>query len=171
MSKLYKQYTEGKGPAEYSSDIVNSIRRGRINGSELSYLIDELEQNSKLNSRQVDVAPKSEWDADYLQLLANKVIAGTFSKQYLLHLAEVADYVNSPKTNRTSPDNKQSGNGLLVAILAVAVTVLIAVIAVKTLNEKNTASASIYGTSQKAQIQKEEVTLPALKKHQEKKQP
>ena len=105
MSDLYNRYIAGKKPAEITHNVVTDIRRGRISGANLKSLISELENKGILDDTVIKTSPKSEWNDEYLELLSYETVGGTFSKQYLLHLAEVADHVQA---NSTASKHKKS---------------------------------------------------------------
>lgn len=59
-----------------------------------------------------DEAKPKPWDEEYLQELEIKSTAGMSSKQFILHLAEVSEYVHSKKSNKCCPN-------WIIALLAV----------------------------------------------------
>lgn len=61
-----------------------------------------------------DRRPKGEWDEDYLGRLSYAVVGECFNREYLLHLAEVAEYVSR------APSKK----GIVVGVVIVLAIVL-----------------------------------------------
>lgn len=61
-----------------------------------------------------DKRPKREWNKDYLDRLSYAVVGECFDRDYLLHLAEVAEYVSR------APFRK----GIVVGVVIVLVIVL-----------------------------------------------
>ena len=120
MSELYNHYVDGKKPADITHGVVTDIRRGRIGGADLSLLIAELDNNGILDNSTIKISPKTEWNDDYLDLLSYEVVGGTFSKQYLFHLAEVTEYVRANSKSHST----QSGN-MKTIIIGIAVLGLI----------------------------------------------
>ena len=116
MSELYNHYVDGKKASEITHSVVTDIKRGRIGGLQLRSLISELETNGILDDTIIKTSPKSEWNDTYLELLSYEVVGGTFSKQYLLHLAEVADYT---RTSSTTKKRKTLSIGKVVLLIAV----------------------------------------------------
>ena len=124
MSELYNRYIAGKKPAEITHNVVTDIRRGRISGDNLKLLIVELEKKGIFDNTTITTTPKSEWNEEYLELLSYETVGGTFSRQYLLHLAEVADYVqvNSATKKHTKVNKIKVVKGVFIfkVILALA---------------------------------------------------
>lgn len=100
MSYNYEYYSLNNLPSEIPAAIVNDICSGKIGRGELQALILELDKNHIFNNAAIDVHPKNEWNKDYLETLANKIIFGTFSKQYIVHLADVSEYVNASSKSK-----------------------------------------------------------------------
>lgn len=128
MSRMYEHYITGKKPTEITHGIVTDIHRRRLIGEDVNTLVDELEQNGILGDTTVKLAPKSEWNEEYLKLLACEAVGGTFSKQYLLLLAEVAKYIEDRK--------KKSKIFKIIAVLLAITTVIAIVVCVITFNAK-----------------------------------
>lgn len=64
--------------------------------------------------------PRGKWDKDYLDRLSYAVVGECFNREYLLHLAEVAEYVSK------APSRK----GVVVGIIA-ALAVILGIIVYK----------------------------------------
>ncbi|MCL2046879.1 MAG: hypothetical protein FWG88_10910 [Oscillospiraceae bacterium] len=123
MSKLYEHYVKGKKPAEITHGIVTDIRRHRLVGNDVNSLITELEQKGMLGDTTVKPAHKSEWNEKYLKLLVSEAVRGTFSKQYLLHLAEVVEHISRS-------DNKSNSKKIVPVILIIAIIIAIVVLVI-----------------------------------------
>lgn len=67
-----------------------------------------------------DRRPRGDWDKDYLDYLFCAVANDCFNRDYLLHLAEVAEYVSKAP----------SGKGVVVGIIA-ALAVILGIIVYK----------------------------------------
>jgi len=121
MSELFDRYVKGKKPAEITHNVVTDIRRGRIHGDNLKALISELDKQGILDNTTVKTEPKSEWNDEYLDILSYEAVGGTFSKQYLTHLAEVTDYVQAITTSR-----KHKKPGISKIVLSIVIIGVIA---------------------------------------------
>jgi len=126
MSELFNRYVAGKKPAEITHNVVTDIQRGRISGDNLKSLISELDRNGILDNTVIKVIPKNEWNDEYLELLSYETIGGTFSKQYLLYLAEVAEYVNgNARNNKSKPGGIKTGYVVAAIIIVVALVIFL----------------------------------------------
>lgn len=121
MSELYDRYVSDKKPAEIIHRVVTDIYCDKLSRHQTDAIISELDINGVLNDVVIKTSPKSEWSEDYLELLVNKAVTGTFSKQYLLHLAEVAEYVNENEKK----DIKKRQNNKIAAIVIGIIAVII----------------------------------------------
>ena len=93
MIELYSKYFTGKTLGQAKTSIMHDIKAGALTGKKLSNLLDELENNGRLRRKDFQPRPVSEWNADYLQSLSLGHISDYFSREYLLHFADVARHV------------------------------------------------------------------------------
>lgn len=99
------------------TEIIGKLKRdiidGKLNLQQAKDKINELEaqygQDFFFDSAQVEEKPMP-WDAEYLSELEDKSMAGMSSKQFILHLAEVSEYVHSQKSRRKALSEKSPKN-------------------------------------------------------------
>lgn len=125
MSKVFERYFDGNDVNYGKASMMRDIECHRLAGSELAILIDDLESRGMLLDKPFAPKPKEYWDASYMSWLSKGHLSDHFSRGYLEHCGEVAEYVYG----RTQRERQQKITkavavwGLIV--LAVAVIVLI----------------------------------------------
>lgn len=115
-----------------AADIVYDIADGKLTGDELNELIEQLELHNKLGSKKVDRIPKEKWDEEYLNKLKNDFFCSSLSREYLLYVYEVADYVHKKK--------RKSPLALIIAVCVILVFIVSIVVYLSIINtsfEKN----------------------------------
>lgn len=101
MSGLYKEYFDGNNIRMGKARLMRDVKKYRLNGRQLSGLIDDLEAEHLLTDKPFTPKPKECWDEEYLDWLSNGHISDYFSRAYLEHYGEVADYLAGQKRKRT----------------------------------------------------------------------
>lgn len=99
--------------------LVNNIARGKVGKNDAEQIIEELK--SKYGS---DVFPSYDfhkqpmpWTKEYLHTLQKKNVTGACSEEFILHMAEVSDYISSKK--------KKTIIGIAVVIIIIVVLIII----------------------------------------------
>lgn len=118
--------------------IVADIKRGKIGKSDII----ELDKNHKISEAyfgegELKKQDKSTWNNRYLDELSLVAVSESFSKDYLLYLNEVAQYVIDKRRHKER--NNKIVKGLLIAALLIVFVILF--IALK--SKKETANLSM----------------------------
>lgn len=121
MSELYNYYVAEKKPSAITHAVVTDIKKGRLNGKSLNSLILEFEQKGLLDDTVIKEKTQEEWNEEYLELLSYETIGGTFSKQYLLHLADVAAYLSVNKARVIKEKKNTRIAFFIIAALAIII--------------------------------------------------
>lgn len=108
------------------ADIVYDIADGMLTYDELNELIEQLELHNMLGSKKVDRIAKEKWDEEYLDKLKNDFFCSSLSREYLLYVYEVADYVHKRKRKRTL--------ALIIAVCAILVSIVSIVVYLSVIN-------------------------------------
>lgn len=89
------------------SELMINAANGKLNLQQTKDKMRELEaQYGKDVFLDIDydkAKPKSEWNEEYLQDLMFTAMAGFYSRQFILHLAEVSEYVHSTGRGKKTP--------------------------------------------------------------------
>lgn len=128
MSNAYKKYVDNKSNAAVRVGVTTAICKGDLSGDELKQLISELETAGKLNNASIERIPSDKWNEEYLKLLRNETVGGTFSREYLEYLSVVSEYVKKKKSEKSI--------GKFIAVAVAVVVVILAVSAVISLVTK-----------------------------------
>ncbi len=115
MSEVYEKYF-GMGDVSLGkAKMMRDIEMHRLSGQDLALLIDELERRNMLTHKHYTPKPKEQWDEAYLSKLCNGCISDYFSRQFLEHFGEAAEYVYSRKK---AHNGKLVAAGVVLALLA-----------------------------------------------------
>lgn len=120
MTERYEKYFGDGDISRGKASMMLDIKKHRLAGRELADLIDDLEAAGMLTSKPFAPELKEHWDEDYLTKLSGGHISDYFSRPFLEHFGEVAEYV---ARNRV-PESSGLKPGLLIGA-AVAVCVLL----------------------------------------------
>lgn len=128
--------THSEIKAEFIMDIIN----GKYNLNETKKMIKEYE--SKYGSdffADYDIEKKAQpWDSAYLNELKIKSMTGMISKQFILHLAEVSEYVHAHEMKKSNGNKKK-----YIIIGIVAGIILALVILFLCMSKANAAAAAV----------------------------
>lgn len=131
-----------------TSQLIRDIINGKLNLEEVQRKIAELEaEYGKDFFVDYDIEKKEKpWDEKYLHDLEIKSMAGMSSKQFILHLAEVSEFVHSSKYKRekkSSNSPKKSMRKIIIFIIAGVIAVLtVAFFVSKNMNTKSAHNAA-----------------------------
>jgi len=125
MITIYEKYFGSGDVNEGKTQMMLDIKRHRLFGKELAELIDELEARDMLTSKHYTPEPKERWDADYLHKLSGGHISDYFSRDFLEHFGEVAEYVYKPKEKKPHTSSTLNIMWIIPAVLVVLIILLI----------------------------------------------
>lgn len=96
MNKFENYVIDGKF---YRTDLASDIARLKISRTDLMDILNSEEiQKYYFSSINLQIKDKSKWSNEYLQNMVSKSVAECFTKEYLVHLYDVAIYVKNKKT-------------------------------------------------------------------------
>lgn len=104
------------------ADIVYSIADGNLNKAELEELLLELQQHNKLGEKKVVRTSKEQWNQAYLNELKNDFLCSSISREYLLYLYEVSEYIRKEK--------KKASLGKIICIASATLVIAAVVIGI-----------------------------------------
>lgn len=119
--------------SEIKYNFVKEIANGKLSLKDVQQRIQEYEQKYGIDFfDDYDIEKKEKpWNKEYLKELEAKILSGIRSKQFILHLAEVSEYVY---TNEKTEINKHK-TFLISTIIAVIVVVTIILCCIKWLTK------------------------------------
>lgn len=121
MTAVYEKYFGGGDLSMGKARMTRDIEKHRLSGKALKDLIGDLEAEGMLTKKPFSAKPKECWNEEYLSELSVGFIADYFSRAYLEHFGEVADYVFRTKAPQRSGIKPGFVIGaILVAALAAA---------------------------------------------------
>jgi hypothetical protein len=95
MSNFYNKYFSGGNISSAKVDLIYDIKNHILYGDALSELIDDLEKHGLLSENSFTKKDQTQWNDDYVRFVA--FTPGYFSRDYILHLAEVSEYLYQKK--------------------------------------------------------------------------
>ncbi|GHU99567.1 hypothetical protein FACS189483_08970 [Spirochaetia bacterium] len=93
MANCYDRYFTGNDISRAKADLMYDIKNRIIYGDDLTIVIDTLERNGLLEESAFERKPQGQWNDEYRESLPSGFVKGCFSRDYLLHCAEVAEYL------------------------------------------------------------------------------
>jgi len=93
MATLYDKYFLGNDLSSAKANFVYDIKDHVLYGNDLTEIINDLERNGLLKEMPFTKKPQGEWSDHYSKFLATGFASGYFSRDYLYHCAEVAEYL------------------------------------------------------------------------------
>lgn len=117
---------------EITVKLIRDIINGKMNLTKTEKKIAELEaEYGKDFFEDYDIEKKEKpWDEKYLRELEIKSMAGMNSKQFILHLAEVSEYVHSNKSRKRKTSSKRKIILYIIAGIIAIVAVAAGIFAV-----------------------------------------
>lgn len=111
--------------ADFYNDVnllVNKIMDGRVDKKRAGIIIDDIKRKYGDDAFPAFEFEKKQkpWDRDYLQQLETKNVTGACSEEFILHMAEVSDYIAAKK--------KKTIVGIVIVVLIVVATIVIMLI-------------------------------------------
>jgi hypothetical protein len=97
MANCYDKYFLGHDISSAKAKIMYDIKNHVLFGEELSELMDDLEKHGSFEERTFTKKPRHQWNDEYARFLAFRFASGYFSRDYLGHCAEVAEYLFQKK--------------------------------------------------------------------------
>jgi len=97
MASRYDTYFLGQNVSTAKGKLMYDIKNHVVYGAELSEIIDNLEKNGLLEEKPFTKKTQSQWTNEYARFLAARFAAGYFSRDYLFHCAEVAEYLDKKR--------------------------------------------------------------------------
>ena len=117
MSTIYDRYFKCIPLSDAKAKMMQDIQNHILSGKEFNVLIRDLQKQGLLLNKPFTTKPKNEWNDEYLNYLESGYISDYFSKSYLEHFNEVAEYVYSRKRRKR-----------LIVIIFVAVVLVAAIV-------------------------------------------
>jgi hypothetical protein len=114
--------TKTKG--EICGDIVSLINKQKLSRNELETLISILREKEYFTIERTKFIRKEIWNRDYLHSLLFVPAQGVYTSDYLLHLFEVAEFVNSMEQKKDK--QKKLILGVAIAVVAIGIIIIIA---------------------------------------------
>ena len=109
------------------NSLVNSITEGKANYYQTERRIEEIKErygNDVFPSFTFEKQPRP-WTKEYLMSLLKRNVTGACSEDFILHIAEVNDYVNSKRKKR------------IISIAICLIVIVFAVIVLTSLSNKS----------------------------------
>lgn len=129
--------------------MIRDIINGKMNTEQTNRKIRELESQYGTDfflDYEIDKKDKP-WDEAYLYELELKSMTGMSSKPFILHLAEVSEYVHAQKSGKSGSESSSSdnkGSKKIIRIIAmIAAFFAVVAIAAAALNNKESKSNSV----------------------------
>lgn len=119
MTAEYEKYFGDGDISKGKARMMQDIEKRRLSGGKLSGLIGDLEAAGLLTAKPFTPKPKELWDRGYLSELSVGFIADYFSRAYLEHFGEVAEYVSPAKAPRKRRIKPSLLLGAVLAALAI----------------------------------------------------
>lgn len=122
MTAVYQKYFGGGDISTGKARMMRDIEKHRLSGKALNDLIGDLEAEGMLTKKPFTAKPKECWNEDYLSELSVGFIADYFSRAYLEHFGEAAEYVSRSK----EPQRSRIKPGFVIGAILVTLTVVLA---------------------------------------------
>ena len=114
--------------------LIFDIIKGKYSLEDVNKIINDYEQLEPDFFVECEIKKKEKpWDTEYLETLKEQAIAGISSKQFIIHLAEVSEYVHEQERIRKSKE-KGKKRIIIAAIAAVVITIIILILCVNQAN-------------------------------------
>lgn len=116
--------------------LVNDIAAGKTNEKEVRGTIDKIKAqfgSDAFPSFSFDKQPKP-WDFEYLHELQRKNVTGACSEEFIIHMAEVGDYVFEKR-------RKKHKGAIIAIVIAIIMIIVLAINAINSKQEKEEQSS------------------------------
>lgn len=113
---------------QMKNELIRDIIDGKYTLDQVEKIIQELEAEYGEEFFEKYDVPKEEkpWNRETLKKLETDSLVGTCSKPFILHLAEVSEYVHNKERN--DEDSKKKNIRLRILVVSVIVVILILVV-------------------------------------------
>lgn len=122
--------------SELTARLIMDIINGKYSANEVDSIIKRYESQDTMFFANYEIKKKDKpWDFEYLNELKTAAMTGLASKQFIIHLAEVSEYVHEQERIRKS---KEKGKKCII-IAAIATMVITIIILILCMNKVNAA--------------------------------
>jgi hypothetical protein len=97
MANYYDKYFSKNDISSSKAKLMYDIKNHVLYGDALFEIINDLEKHGLLTEKYFTKEERHKWNGDYARFLAGGFASGYFSRDYLLYLAEVAEYLYQKK--------------------------------------------------------------------------